>query len=326
MVASALALSLAYGFGEPQTWWLELTRYAPYPVYLLPALAAVGLSLLLGRTWRIAALLGLALVVTSVMGLAIGRSDKGEGHFRLMTFNIKSYFAQVRPDGYARLAWEVMLHDPDIIVMQDAIAVDRPLEQLPPAVRTMLGQRQIYSFGQYAVASRYPLQGCKPGHIPFRGQEHSYVRCTVVVAGTEIDLVTVHFISPREGLNAARRERLHGLDEWERNFTDRLTQARKLAGDLAGNPRPLIVAGDLNALEGSPVIRTLLDLGLRDAFSSAGFGYGHTQGHALRPGISFLRIDHILVSSTLGVSDCFVGGKEASDHRPVIADLFARRE
>ena len=61
------------------------------------------------------------------------------------------------------------------------------------------------------------------------------------------------------------------------------------------------------------------------AFSSAGFGYGYSHGHALRFGFSFLRIDHMLVSKEIGVADAFPGGWQASEHRPVIADLLLRR-
>jgi endonuclease/exonuclease/phosphatase (EEP) superfamily protein YafD len=85
------------------------------------------------------------------------------------------------------------------------------------------------------------------------------------------------------------------------------------------------VAGDLNAVESSPIVRTLLALGLRDAFSSAGRGYGYSHGHSLRLRHDFLRIDHILVSPQVGVMDSFVGQSNASDHRPVIADLVLRR-
>jgi endonuclease/exonuclease/phosphatase (EEP) superfamily protein YafD len=85
----------------------------------------------------------------------------------------------------------------------------------------------------------------------------------------------------------------------------------------------VIVAGDLNAPAQSLVVRTLLDSGLRDAFSSASWGYGYTHGHSLRPHLfSTIRIDHILVSPEIGVADCFVGGKAGSEHRPVIADLW----
>jgi endonuclease/exonuclease/phosphatase (EEP) superfamily protein YafD len=94
---------------------------------------------------------------------------------------------------------------------------------------------------------------------------------------------------------------------------------------LRERPRPVVVAGDLNAPEDSLVVRRVLETGLRDAFSSAGVGYGYTYGHyTLGLGISFLRIDHILVSAEIGVIDCYTGGKEASPHRPVIADLFLK--
>ena len=105
-----------------------------------------------------------------------------------------------------------------------------------------------------------------------------------------------------------------------------MSQARTLAGAVAKRGRPLIVAGDLNAPETSPVIRTLLDQGLRDAFSSAGLGYGYTHGHSTKLMIPFLRIDHILVSPEIGVADAFAGGRDGSEHRPVIADLLLKRD
>jgi endonuclease/exonuclease/phosphatase (EEP) superfamily protein YafD len=42
--------------------------------------------------------------------------------------------------------------------------------------------------------------------------------------------------------------------------------------------------------------------------------------------ISFLRIDHILVSPEIGVVSAFAGGKDGSEHRPVIADLLLARD
>lgn len=109
------------------------------------------------------------------------------------------------------------------------------------------------------------------------------------------------------------------------SYADRLTQAELLANELAAGVGPMIVAGDFNAPEKSAVVGALLAAGLRDAFSSAGVSYGYTWGHALRLWISFFRIDHILVSPTLGVRDCFIGGKEGSEHRPVIADLLLKK-
>jgi endonuclease/exonuclease/phosphatase (EEP) superfamily protein YafD len=68
-----------------------------------------------------------------------------------------------------------------------------------------------------------------------------------------------------------------------------------------------------------------LKLGLRDAFSTAGLGYGYTYGHGLRLGHSFVRIDHILVSRHWDVVRSWTGGAAGSDHRPVIADLVLKK-
>jgi endonuclease/exonuclease/phosphatase (EEP) superfamily protein YafD len=148
------------------------------------------------------------------------------------------------------------------------------------------------------------------------------VVCVVDANGFEFELITVHFITPRSGLAALRANPLGAISEWKENISDRMTQAQELANDLRARRLPVIVAGDLNAPESSLVVRQLLETGLRDAFSSAGFGYGHTWGHSLRLRFSFLRIDHILVGPEFGVTDCFVGSALGSEHRPVIADLY----
>jgi vancomycin resistance protein VanJ len=322
---SAVALSIAFEFVREPVWWIELARYAPYPVSVAPALVIAALSWRMGRLWRIAALTGLMLLVTVVMGLRVHPGDTGQSRLRVMSYNAKLDQMWARPAMYTRLAAEVARHDPDILVLQDAF-VDDGLRQVVPPARAIVGNRNLFAWGQYVIASRHPLKDCRPVGLEMPGRRNHALRCTVTVAGMEIDLVTVHLVSPREGLNATRRERLDGVDEWRENFAERLGQARALARAVQGSTRPLIVAGDLNAMEGSPVVRSLKDAGLRDAFSAAGVGYGYTHGHSLRPGFSFLRIDHILVSPAIGVADCFVGSSEASEHRPVIADLLLVRD
>jgi endonuclease/exonuclease/phosphatase (EEP) superfamily protein YafD len=325
----AVLLAAAYRAEPLGSWWLELLQYAPYPAFLVPALIAVVLSRWLGWAWRLIAIAALGLVVTIIMGLAgltMGHADAGSGALRMMTYNIKAYRAARQAGVFEALEREVARQQPDLLVMQDAGDLTAARHSAPATAQSIFAGRNVYSHDQYIVVSRHPLRDCRAGDLSFRGQPHSYVRCIVVVDGSEIELFTAHLLSPRRGLNATRREGAQGIDDWQQNFEDRLSQSRSLAADVAKRERPLVVAGDLNAPETSPVIRTLLGQGLRDAFSSAGRGYGYTHGHSTMLSISFLRIDHILVSPEIGVVDAFAGGKDGSEHRPVIADLLLKRD
>ena len=322
----AVLLASAYRAEPLGSWWLELLQYAPYPAFLLPALLAVVLSWRLGWVWRVIAIGALGLVATIIMGFAFGHADAGSGALRMMTYNIKAYRAVRQAGMFEALEREVARHRPDLLVMQDAGDLTAARRNAPAIAKSIFAGRNVFSHDQYIVVSRYPLRDCRAGDLSFRGQPHSYVRCIVSIDGNEVELFTAHLLSPRRGLNATRHEGAEGIDDWQRNFEDRLSQSRTLAGDIAKRERPLIVAGDLNAPETSPVIRTLLERGLRDAFSSAGRGYGYTHGHSTMLAISFLRIDHILVSPEIGVVDAFAGGKGGSEHRPVIADLLLTRD
>jgi endonuclease/exonuclease/phosphatase family metal-dependent hydrolase len=323
---AAWLVFVGYRLGPERFWGLALLQYLPYPLLLVPAAFAVLCSFALGRAWRVAALAALAGVLWGAMGLALnlpGEAGSRPG-FRLMTYNIKSHLAKQRQDGYVALQLELERHAPDIVVLQDA-AEPGPQRGLGQPVAAMLGGRQRYTQGQFVIASRFPMRDCAPPPTP-QGFGEAWVRCTVTIHGTDVDLYSVHLQTPRHGLDATRRDLLHGEDggveDLERNVAQRLGQARELARTLRARARPAIVAGDLNAPEPSLVVRTLREADLRDAHSSAGIGFGHTYGHAFRWGFSFLRIDHVLVGPAIGVAACTTGAAHASEHRPVIADLF----
>ena len=317
---AALASSIAFRWGAVERPWVEIARYLPYPLYVLPATIAVVLSWLLGRLWRVIALAAFGLVATQLMGLALGRSASGSGHFKLMTYNVKSYLAVRQADGFARLAWEIARHDPDVLVMQDAQRLAPP-NVVPAPLRTALAGRNVYREGEYLVASRYPLRDCAPLNMSYLQREEIYLRCVLEVRSKSVTLITAHFISPRDGAPGTGTPRLTNLAGWEGNLDDRMLQAQAVAKAVREVRGRVVVAGDLNAAEDSPVVRTLLGAGLRDAFSSAATGYGYTYGHALL-GVSFLRIDHVLIGGGIGARRCEVGGSDASEHRPVIAELF----
>jgi endonuclease/exonuclease/phosphatase (EEP) superfamily protein YafD len=325
---AALALAAAFRFGDASTWWIELLRYVPYLAWLLPAGLAFLCSWAFGWGWRLLGSLALTLVLGPVMGLTLGLGRVAPAQMphamalRVMTYNVKSYRAEAVENAYELLADEITRQAPDVLLVQDGPHLNRP-GRLHPALRAALAPYQWQGVGQYVIASRqHALRDCRAGNLPVQGNPWPVLRCTLQVGTRPVTLVDVHTLTPRQGLNATRSEQLDGLTEWRENFQWRMAQVRQLVDDLASMPRPVIAAGDLNAPQHSPVVQALLDQGLRDAYGEAGRGWGYTVGHALRPHLSFLRIDHVLVSHEIGVVDAQVGSRWGSEHRPVIADLL----
>ncbi len=301
---------------------LELVRFLPYAWLLLPCLLALLISPWLGRIWVAACLLALVALLGPGMGLQWNAAREHPRSIRIMTYNIKAVQTMEQPDGLEALGLAVARHAPDLLVMQDAHGLliersERPVSDGP----AVFGLSHVYAEGQYVVASRFPIAACTAGQIGFESESHRYLRCRIDVDGKPLTVVTAHFQSPRAGLMAARHEGLGGLLGWQLNHARRMTQAQKLARDLAGEAGPLVLGGDLNAPPSSPVLATLEAVGLRNAFSLAGRGYGYSYGHTLRWGYDFLRIDHIYVSPEIDVIDSFVAAGDASDHRAVVADL-----
>jgi endonuclease/exonuclease/phosphatase (EEP) superfamily protein YafD len=228
-----------------------------------------------------------------------------------MTFNI-----QWGREGWGHIAREVRAADADVLLMQDARAVPEG------ALKDALSSYEIRRFGQFIIASRLPVLEHEVGDVSFRGQRHTYLRAEIVTGGVVTTFFSVHLATPRDSILAVRSGDSSALAEIRASAEDRLTQARSLAQDLKRVRGPVILGGDLNATPSSLVCRALESAGLRNAFRAAGLGYGYTFGHLTRLRHSYLRIDHIYASREWEPIRCFTGGKQASDHRPVIADLF----
>ena len=321
LLASVLVLTAAQRFVSEGPWWLELSRYLPYPLLVAPAVVALLLSLRLGWRWLLAAVATIGAFATLAMGFVwnVDPGDDAPVDVRFMTYNVKALLAIDRRGGLAALAAEIERHRPDIVVMQDSSPLMRGRDPERPG--PMFGLPEVKREAQYVIASRWPLVGCTTARADSAEAPLAFARCTVDRPGGAFEIVDVHLESPRTGLVAARQEGFDGIDLWQSNHAGRVAQARALAAVLRTSAHPLVLGGDLNAPDASATMQALFAIGLRDAFATAGRGWGHTYGHRMRPRFSFLRIDHVLVSDDVEVVRAFTGGKDASDHRPVIADL-----
>ncbi len=305
---------------------VELSRYLPYYWLAAPCLLASAAAALLGRRWLVASMVAPLVLMTLVTDFQWNNSQPaGESRrVRLMTYNAKLFVARQGSAAYQAVQREVSKQDPDILVMQDSAGIPFNAVNAPGKSSSLFGLPNVFALGQYVVASRLPMRGC------FLAESPGFLHCRFDVDGTELTVATVHLASPRDGLMATLNDGLNGARTWALNYEGRLLQSRALARQLEQLPRPLVLAGDLNAPVSSPVVREILNTGLRDSFSVAGRGHGFSYGISYEAAgpeeILFLRIDHILASADVAFTRSIVGGRAAdSEHRPVIADFVLRR-
>lgn len=328
-----LALTILDRIGADRWWFGALNLYLPQAVWALPGLFLAVFTLIKARRWTWAPLLCMVWVAGPLMGFCLSLTavpdPPGSLPLRVMTWNAK--YGSHGILATLALMYDIDRNKPAVVLFQDADGMlNGPLGEY-------FSTWNVRSSGQYIIASRLPLGELQVLRMSFSGEEHTCVRTQVQVGVTAITLYNVHLQTPRWGLNAFRATRRKpwflpkAIQQFENNVEARLTQVRTLQDYVRQEQGPVIVAGDLNSPDASQVCTTLRGIGLHDAFAEGGTGYGYTYGHFLLqhrvPGfnLSWMRIDHIMMSSQLLSRRCRTGTGQASDHRPVIADLMLRR-
>jgi endonuclease/exonuclease/phosphatase (EEP) superfamily protein YafD len=283
--------------------WHPLTLLEHFRLQLLvgSATAALAAGLLRQRGWfdaaAICALLDLLLVTPGLSG-ARAAGPSGGVTVRLLLANVRTN----NPD-MASVARAIEELSPDVVVLIEPNR--RWFTALRPALAGYRGQREVDDAGNFGVG------------VYVRGElrstvEHLGSRLPTVVAQVELDsgqaapftLLATHPIPPVD----------------EGNDRSHRRQMQALAERVAALRGPVVLAGDLNATPWSrPFARLLAASGLRD--SRAGFGLQAT--FPVSGGTSLLRlpIDHVLISSEIGVRSRRVERDLGSDHLPVLVEL-----
>jgi endonuclease/exonuclease/phosphatase family metal-dependent hydrolase len=338
-----LCLTSAYGailtvitvmnwFGADNWWFGDLNLFLPQAIWVVPGVFLTIFYIKVNRRWVWVPLLGLAWVLGPIMGLCwplhTSREPANSLRIRVMTWNVK----YGRQDALApfELINNIDLIKPDVVLMQDAQGL------LCGLLGDYFRKWNVQSSGQYIIASRLPLSDAEVRFISFPGFKEKCLRCQMHIGTTVVTLYNVHFESPRDGLDAFKSLRQQpwylpeAIQQLENNVYIRLFQARAIREFISQEKGPVIVAGDFNSSDASKVCITLRDAGLHDAFAEGGRGYGYTYGHYLLqhrlPWLraSWMRIDHIMISSQLQSRRSWTGTWQASAHRPVIADLLLK--
>jgi vancomycin resistance protein VanJ len=322
-------VTIMNGLGADRWWFGALNMYLPQAIWAIPGISLTVATALVNRRLLWAPLLCVAWVFGPLMGLCWSRQtppEPGQTFLRVMSCNVK----YGRRDVKALFA-EIDRERPDLVLFQDATGL------LNSSVSDYFREWHIRYYGQYVIASRLPLEEAELRWLNFPGQfeRQASLRCRLRIAGTGIVLYNIHFNSPREALSLLPTAlknppfRDYAVTRLADNAATRRIQAQNLATLLRRETEPVIVAGDLNSPDASLVCATLRDAGLHDAFAQGGRGYGYSYGRFLlppwAPRFSFVRIDHIMISSQLSAFRSWTGTGNVSDHRPVYADLVLKQ-
>jgi endonuclease/exonuclease/phosphatase (EEP) superfamily protein YafD len=211
----------------------------------------------------------------------------------------------------------------DLTGIASEIASDRPdvvsLEELtPPAMASLDRSGVLERYKWRLVRASYGAGGMGVwADVPLTG----VALWTAGFGQVEIDA----WLHP-DGTPPVRLDVVHvyapvGHDE----PADWRAQLARVASHLQHEPRPLLVAGDFNATSDDGPFQRILSLGLDDAAVLAGRGWEMTWPRNQAWVIPYMRIDHVLLSTGLTVTDYRLGIGAGSDHRPVIVGIAFTR-
>lgn len=324
------ALTILNWHGADRWLFGALNLYLPQAIWLVPGILLICFALMYARSWTWMPVLCFIWVLGPIMGFSwpmhAPPEMSGMIPVRIMTCNAKYGKHDVTP-----LIDDMITYKPEVVLLQDM------LKPLSGPLEIFFQKWHVRSIGQYVIASKFPLSDLEVLKISFPGEKHNCLRCQINISGTVVTLYDVHLKTPREGLNAFRTVKRQptylpkAIERFETNVEARLIQAKKLIEYVRQEQGPVIVAGDFNSPDASLVCAMLRDANLHDAFDEGGKGYGYTYGHFLLQyripwlHVSWMRIDHIFMSSQLHTLHCWIGTSKASDHRPVFAEILLER-
>ncbi len=236
--------------------------------------------------------------------------------FRVMTYNVHSCVGtdgKLAPERIAEVIREAQV---DVIALQELDVlqsrsgrVNQPAwlaEQLEMFVH-FTPARACHD-GHYgnAVLSRFPIAVLSEGNLRRRRDEERAVQwLKLSVLGVQVNLINTH-------LSIHIRDRLLQIEQLL--STEWIAKAEREV--------PLVVCGDLNSTQFSPIYRKLRR-GLVDAQKARGVRGLRAATFPSR--VPLVRLDHVFTSPNVDVRSCEVRRSPlcrlASDHLPLIAEL-----
>jgi endonuclease/exonuclease/phosphatase family metal-dependent hydrolase len=111
------------------------------------------------------------------------------------------------------------------------------------------------------------------------------------------------------------------VSKFKHGFLKRKVQSDRIKEEMDKSPYPVIICGDFNDVPNSYAYHTI-GAGMKNAFAEKGTGIGRTF-YSISP---TLRIDNIFSDNRFNVEQYIRVKKKISDHFPIIADLYFKKD
>lgn len=309
LVAVALFVRV-YG----DAWWpATLILLGPRWVFALPLPFVVIAAVPARAWWRTAASAGVLLgpVLGFVVPWRAVFSPDGTG-FDLLTCNVGA--TATRSDDLLDL---IVREAPSVILLQEC---PHHAEYL---VRLREAGWNVHHGSELACVSLFPIEAVE--HQTFGGAR--VTRYVLRSRAGPVAVCSLYLRTPRKGvvevLDRKTGVRAEGIPAMEETVELRATEARQVAEWIESFGDVAVIAGDFNMTSESPLFGRLWPA-YSNAFSTSGFGFGHTRLVKER-GLDYgTRIDHVLTGPEWSSRRCRVAADVGSDHLPIVTELVNR--
>lgn len=327
----ATAFCLLYAIGavaiyalfrvEGETWWpATFLLFSPRWLWAVPLPLAMLLVLAFRPRFIWFPLLTGAFVLFGLMGFCLPwrtvlTGARGNSVVRIVTANLHG--RQANPTLVNNFLTQTQ---PDVVAFQvyDHKMIIPYLHQ--PGWKVMVKDGIM-------VASRWPITPIETstmGEPPESADEltggmtidGAAGRYTVHAPWGDFQLVSLHLTSPHQALDMMKRQGNLAAHLLAANSVRRANSSAALATAVRQTPGPVLLAGDFNTTDDSPIFRTAWSP-YNDAFSVAGFGFGtsYSRHH------TWLRIDHVLYDPGWTCHASYTSQEIGSGHSAVFAEL-----
>lgn len=333
-VIGLLLMCLALRFVGEQNITTAFLMYLPQPLWLLPAVPLIVMSIFFHRVCLAVISLAVALVLWLWMGFEWRPLKPSIKEFELQSLSLMTYNRGQHMNQSLQPFKDATR--PDLLLFQDASHRAVGYLASPDYAEFKHGR----SIGEHTLLSRYPIMEATLLEAHPSGNKIKNARFVIQWNRSFVSIYSVHLATPRDVLSSYMRGAfLLGVlgvpgTPWDakrrayQTFWDQhMSDVRSLLENVKQDTNPALVAGDFNAPHVGYVYR-LMTSELGDAHAQAGSEFGFTFPGTTRNPLSFggpwLRIDYILHNDKWRVLDCVTESSRPSQHRALFAKFSLR--